>query len=928
MPRAATGPVASVATRLRCAQVLAGALLLLSAVPPDVLASADLQYRVWTTEEGLPQGSALAIAQTRDGYIWIATRDGLVRFDGVRMRVFSKSDVPEMRSNRCLSLLVDRRGALWVGTEDAGVVQIEGTRIRSFDRASGLPSDVVFGVAEDPEGRIWAMTSAGPAVFERDRWKDPPPNTSYPESPTVPKELQAPTIAPAGLRRQDLRIWTEGARGRLWMLDNGILHRHEGGTWQTFSNPVPAVVLPSPLVLFEDREGTLWIGSDQGLVQAIPTAIRAVVPEGLPGQRNVYTIAGDAAGRLWITTQDAPLIWERGALQPLEGRSWWPPSGWMTSIEPDVDGSVLAGGPDALYRIWPGRGFQKLRAGSAPRDFLRDRLGVLWVALEDGLVRQSASGWDTIQGLPSNDVRVLLEASDGALWVGTYGGLVRVDGKNVRTWTTADGLSSDRIRALHEDESGALWIGTYDGGLNRFANNAFVPIRKRDGLFDDGVFAILDGNDGRYYMSSNRGIYSVAKADLDAFALARVHHVTYRAWRSSDGMPSSECNGGRQPSGFRAADGTLWFPTQRGIAVLDPRGVPENTLPPPLVVEEVTTNRRTISPGQPIRLAPGERMLEVRYTANTFIRPDMARFRHRLVGLDPDWIEAGNRRLVQYSSIPPGSYVLRILAANSDGVWNTDGVTLTITVDPYWWEARWFRGAAALVVVAGLTIGYRRRVSALTRRQVQQEAFARQLLDSQEAERKRIASELHDGIGQTLAIIRNRAALGLRDGSDPAALHQIQEIADAAGDAIEEVRKVAYALRPYQLDRLGLKRALESLVEQAAAASGLSIAADIGDVDGLVAKEDEINVYRIVQESLNNIVRHARATSGRVEVAVREREIEVRIDDDGAGFDPSAVSGGLGLTGIAERARILGGRATIRSAPGRGTTVLVHLSRI
>lgn len=932
LPRAAIGVAAMQNVNARvCAHSRAVAIifavLVLCAVPSH--AEVNLHYRVWTAEDGLPQGSVRAIVQTPDGYLWIATLDGIVRFDGVRMVVFSRSDYPEMTSNRILSLLVDRRGTLWAGTEDGGLLRKEPTGFRVFGRSNGLGSDNVGEIAEDSEGRIWVNTGAGPMVFDGYRWTQA--DGSLFPTPELPPGLRPPGSSgeesnPTGWR------WTRGAHGRVWIFDRGHLYLRTGETWKQFDNPLPSLVLPRPTSLFEDREGTLWIGGEQGgLVQASPTAVRGLVPAGSFNERNVYTLAADASGRVWATTQGNALLWEQGTFGALGTQPWWPREGSLTTVEPDRDGTLLAGGPSAVFRIWPGRRFQKLPDASGwsggVLDIHRDRHGRLWLATGGGgLLHLAGTQWKRIDGLPSKDVKVLLESRDGAMWVGTYGGLGRVNGDEIRTWTTADGLSSDRIRSLHEDEAGVLWIGTYDGGLNRFADGTFVPIRKRDGLYDDGVFVILDGGDGRYYMSSNRGIFSVAKRDLEAFASGASKHVTHRAWRSADGMPSSECNGGRQPSGFRAADGTLWFPTQRGIAVLDPRAVPENTLPPPVVIEEVTAGRRTIPPGRPIVLAPGERRLEVRYTANTFVRPEGARFRYRLSGFDEDWVEAGNRRFAQYANVPPGEYLLTILAANSDGVWNSDGVSLPIRFEPRWWQTQWFRVAAVLLAVGVLGAAYQRRVSSLKRRRAEQDAFARHLLENQEAERKRIASELHDGLGQTLVVIRNRALLGLREQGGAATVRQVEEIAAAAGEAIDEVRKVAYGLRPYQLDRLGLKRALQALVEGTAASSGIPIAATIGDVDSLIAKGDEINVYRVVQEGVSNLVRHARASNGRVAIVVRGQEIEIRVEDDGIGFDPAAGGGGrLGLSGIAERARILGGRATVRSAAGQGTCLVVNI---
>ena len=881
----------------------------------------NLHYRVWTTEEGLPQGSVRAIAQTPDGYIWIATLDGLVRFDGVQMTVFTASDFPEMRSNRCVLLFVDRQGTLWVGTEDGGILRISGSRRRSFGRLDGLTSEGIDRIVQDAEGRIWTLTGEGPMILEGDRWTIPDARLRIPDLPRAPDPWPPPFVPPER-RTKWAGLWS-GADGALWVLDGDRLHRRGGSVWQTFATPVPDVILPA-VFMFEDREGTLWIGGQRGLVQANPTPVRSIVPpSAVPDERNVYTLAEDSSGRVWIGTQLAPMLWDRGTMIALAEQPWWPRN-WVTTMEPDTDGTLLASGPSHLFRVWPGRRFERLPGEYHAMDFLRDRRGTLWIATDTGLLHASEDTWVRIEGLPSNQVRVLLEARDGALWAGTYGGLARVAGGKVQSWTTADGLSSDRIRSLYEDETGTLWIGTYDGGLNRFADGTFVHIRKRNGLYDDGVFAILDDGEGRFWMSSNRGVHSVARSELDAFASGALRAVSSRAWRSADGMPASECNGGRQPSAIRTADGNLWFPTQRGIAIFDPRAIRENELPPPVLVEEVKTDRRTIPLGDPIALRPGERRLEVRFTANTFVRPEGARFRHRLAGFDDDWIE-GSRRFAQYGDIPPGHYVLNILAANSDGVWSPEGVSLPISIEPYWWQTLWFRSSATLLALAALVAAFQWRVSALKRRRIEQDVFARRLLESQEAERKRIASELHDGIGQTLVVIRNRAMLGLQDGP----VSQLEEISVAAGDVIDEVRRVAYGLRPNQLDRLGLTGALQALVDQTAKSSGLHIRAEITDIDGLVAKADEINVYRIVQEALSNVVRHARASSGRVAVGVRGSEIEIRIEDDGEGFlsRAAADSRGLGLTGIAERARILGGRATVRSTLGQGTSVNVYVPR-
>lgn len=890
-------------------------------------ASPDLRYRIWTREDGLPQGSVRGIAQTSDGYLWIATLDGLVRFDGVRMVVFARPEVPEMTSNRCLTMLVDGRGVLWVGLDDGTIVRISGPHITAFGPKEGVRFSTYDGLSRDNDGRVWAtVVSGGAAMFDGARWTPSPARPAI-VAPALPAGVHIPSmpLAPGAVRSTP--VWMTTPTGRIWAFADGFLHRYDAGSWTTFPTRVPSALMPVTS-LFEDREGTLWIASEGGgLGQASPAVVRGIVPPG-PEQYNVDTVSEDDAGRLWIGTRGGPLLFEHDSFVMLSAQPWWPRLS-VTMMKPDVDGSMLVGGLSGLYRVWPYRRFEQLLASPITHvfDFLRDRQNVVWVATGTGLLRSTAATWTKVTGLPF-DARVLRESRDGTVWVGGYGGLARVAGNGdpVRVWTVADGLSSDRIRALHEDEHGALWIGTFDGGLMRFADGKFVSILKRDGLFDNGAFTIIDGGDGRYYMCSNRGIYSVAIRELEAFASGAARSVTSRAYRSVDGMPSSECNGGTQPSGWRRVDGSLWFPTQGGLAVLDPHAVTENAVPPTVVVEAVTTEHRSIPVDNPIDLAPGERRLEVQYTANTFIRPEAIRFRHQLVNFDRDWVEAGSQRFVQYSYIPPGEYTLKILAANSDGVWSP-AVSLPIRVRPYWWQTMWVRAAAVLLGLTLLWAAYQRRVSALNRRRAEQDAFARRLLESQEAERKRIAYELHDGIGQTLVVIKNRALLGMDAGGDPALVTHLTEISTAAGSAIDEVRKVAYGLRPYQLDRLGVTRALQSLVEQSAAASGLTLTADIDELDGLLTKNDEVNVYRIVQEAVSNTVRHARARNGRVTVGVSQHAIDIRIQDDGAGFDPVGQDGGLGLAGMAERARILGGHMTVRSSPGQGTTIQVVLLR-
>jgi signal transduction histidine kinase len=508
--------------------------------------------------------------------------------------------------------------------------------------------------------------------------------------------------------------------------------------------------------------------------------------------------------------------------------------------------------------------------------------------------------------------------------------LARLNGARFAAYTEREGLASNHVRALYEDERGTLWIGTYDNGLSRLRNGVFTNYTTATGLFSNGVFKILEDAHGNFWISSNQGIYRVSKQELEDVAAGRSAAVTSTAFGRSDGMLSSECNGGRQQAGVKTRDGKLWFPTQDGVAVIDPEAVPHNPLPPPVVIESAKVETQPVPLTGGLRLEPNHGSIEIRYTGLSLVKPEQVRFRYQLEGLDPGWVEAGTQRLAFYPYLPPGHYVFRVIAANSDLVWNRQGATLAIVVLPPYYRTWWFAGLVSLLAAVAAASLWSRRIAQLQQAHALQMAFSRQLIESQEAERKRMAGELHDSLGQHLLVIKNRAAMGARvSASQGQALHQaaeqFDEITATASQAIDEVRQIAYNLRPVNLDRLGLTSVIEELIEKVDGASGIRFSAGIVRLDASLTPDGAINLYRIIQESINNIVKHSHATRASVEIWLEEDEIHVAISDDGCGFNAESLSRGIGLTSIAERVRIVGGAHSVSSAPGRGTRLAIRI---
>jgi signal transduction histidine kinase len=566
-----------------------------------------------------------------------------------------------------------------------------------------------------------------------------------------------------------------------------------------------------------------------------------------------------------------------------------------------------------------------------------DREGKYWVASNQGLFKfdddKLIAHYTTKDGLPSNDVKTIHRDRRGALWFGTYGGLVEIKDGRFISYTAADGLAGNRVRTIYEDADGALWIGTYDDGLSRLREGRFFNYRTEQGLHNNGVFQILEDRRGYFWISCNKGIYRVNRRELNDLAEGRISRVNSVSFGKRDGMLNTECNGGRQAAGFVAQDGKLWFPTMGGVVVIDPEAAPVNSPPPPVVIESVTLGRGLIDFSSGVTVAPGQRDLEVAYTGLSFINSDQVKFKYKLEGLDTDWVEAGTRRVAYFPNLPPGDYNFNVLAANSDGVWNTTGASVRISVVPPFWRTWWFLTLSLAVVAGAALMWHRRRIARLEQARAAQAAFSRQLMQSQEDERKRIAAELHDSLGQSLAIIKNRARLSLSapDNHDRA-LEQLREISEASAEVIDEVKEIAHNLRPYQLDRLGLTKTIEGMIRKVAETHDTRFAVEVDRIDGLFTPEGEINLFRIVQESVNNIVEHAEASEASVTIKRDERSVTVTIKDNGKGFDAApetngSVPRGFGLVGMAERARVLGGDYEIHSIPGQGTTVklAIHL---
>ncbi|MDQ3801004.1 MAG: histidine kinase, partial [Acidobacteriota bacterium] len=660
-----------------------------------------------------------------------------------------------------------------------------------------------------------------------------------------------------------------------------------------------------------------------------------------PPVDNVYPIVQDAEGAVWFAawTNNSLFSYRDGVFKSEHANV-------LTSLFVDSRSRLWKGRPGTASYLennrWQAVDYEntlpppwnKPEVLTGELSFItEDREGSMWFGTEAGLIRH-ANGvsrlFNTNDGLPSNVVTSYLFTRSGEMWIGTNAGIAQMKNGRFRAFTESDGLAGNYTRSFYEDADGIIWIGGYDGGLTRYKNGEFKKITKREGLFSDGVFVILEDDAGWFWMNSNQGIYRVRRNELNDFADGRMESVTSVSYGPEDGLLEVEGNGGKHPAGLKAKDGRLWFPMAKGIAVINPLTAKPETAPPPVLIEEARIDGKPFDlSADGIRIEPNQVALEIDYTALGFVGAERMRFRYRLEGLDKQWTEAGTRRTAYFSHLPYGEYVFRVTAANYDGVWNTEGASVKIVIVPPFYRKWWFYALAVVCAFGLISLIYFLRLRRLQALNQTRAEFARRLIESQESERHRIALELHDSIGQTLAVIRNRTLLGMEAGEDGKIVEmhaQLKQISEASTLALSETREIARNLHPAQIENLGLTAALRSLVESVESATGLKCEADIDEISQNLPYDASINIYRIVQESLSNIIKHSGASFAGVRLQIENEKLVLLIEDDGRGFTDGTNPQGLGLTGMRERARMIGADLTVDSHPGEGTKVRLMLN--
>ncbi len=637
------------------------------------------------------------LLESRAGNLWIGTSNGLYKYSEGRF-----SMIP-LNSNFITALAEDSLGRIWVGTHigvyifnDALTKQVD-----SITATNGLPHNMVISLFSDSRGNVWIGTYDGLV-----RWKS--------NKFTIYKSTD-------GLSENHITTICEDRDHNLWIGTYKGISRFSDRKWSSFTAE-DGLTNDHVLSMIEDYEGSLWVCTIEGLNRFKDVNIATyTTKEGL-AHDNISGVAETPDGSLFFLSDVNSSITQLKnnrvseiyhsdvgpAFVSRDGSLWIGQTGWLINVK---DNRIIR------YDTTNGFPIQWISAITEDDKSLIvfiDRVGIrrfVKRCVEPYLMKDGKQ-------YPSMEyVACFYYQPSGILWVGTTGGLVKIQDGVSTAYRQAEGLAGNWVSSIFEDRKGSLWISSPREGITHYKDGIFTPITFKDGLFTNEIYCILCDDSGNVWLSSPRGIGYIKRQELDDFIGGRIKAIHTKVYVTADGMKSDECFGGWQPAGWKARDGRLWFATKKGAVMIDPKSFKRNELPPPVLIEQTVVDQKIVPLNQFATLSPGKEKLEFHYTALSFLVPERVLFKYLLEGYDREWVNAGTQRVAYYTNLPPGNYRFRVMACNNDGVWNETGASFAFRLQPHFYEAYWFYGLV-LVALGGAIFGaYRLRVWQLLRRE-------------------------------------------------------------------------------------------------------------------------------------------------------------------------------------------------------------------
>ncbi len=939
----------------------------------------DFIARILQAKEGLSVNVIDSIQQTPDGFLWLGTPRGLIRFDGLQFQpVAVPADSPAPSAIHALA--VDGRGQLWLA-EQSGLVHLDhdgGSQVFSNPAVPPAPID---NLCRYNNGLLWVNTNG-----TLGRISTEPPFQMEPWAGDFPagarlmcdSKDQLWLTSPLKIMRYQAGKWRDidvpgggtleaapRRAGGLWVARGGVLRSiSEDGSakveiafaWNNlsrvscmledkhqrlwigtdsqgifcFSSGTIKHLVPTAsriACLFEDAEENIWAGTHGGgLIQLIQRQFFAYELGGGYENGFVRSISPDPGGQVWAISANGEIgRWQDGfwhLASPAEG---WPGYKAWCLFPANGGGIWISTETHGLWR-WTNGVFEpanlKLEANGQPFvNLFEDRLGRLWLLNKDyGIYCKEGTKlthYTPADGLPKNCLRLIAEDEQGGIWVGDWkGGIARL---NDQRWETVHEPTDfkDAIQSLVVAK-GTLWASTSSGNLLCLKDRRTHQFSAEQGLPEASIQHLLLDDQGALWGTTSHRLFQIPASQLNALISGDQPRVNPIFYGPNDGLPNVLFANLSSPAGRLTEEGELWFSTAQGAIHFRPADLPNNT-PPQAVIDKIWLNARLAPASALQNLRPGPTRLQFEFTAPCLTTPDRIRFRYQLSGVNSDWVDASSSRSASYTDLPRGKHTFRVLCSSPEGEWSNPAAGVTLTVRPYFWQTNAF----LVLLIAGITGGGAWMARRYTARKYRQRLDQLQQLNLVEQERLRIARDLHDELGANLTSIGLLADLGARHKLDPATIAtDLEQISRAARESVIAMDAIVWALNPHKDSLDNFANYVAQFTRDFFRPTHLRTRLDLPENLPSQRMPTEIRhqLFLIIKELYNNIARHAEATEVRLKLACEYDCLHLHISDNGKGL-PEQPEGEdqQGLESIRQRIENLAGHFQMDSQPGGGT---------
>src|SRR6266496_1315007 len=940
-------------------------------------------HSAWNVQQGFPGGSVYAITQTPDGYLWLGTEKGLIRFDGLNFQLFNQTKSPVLDVGSVIDLMTDGQGNVWIRSQSRNLLRYTNGEIHNVTPEIDPHRWGITAMCRGTNGQpFFALRTSGVYTYSGGTFSQVISTAAIPTILIISMAQSADGNLWIGSRDLGLFKATEGRlsamkglsetkinsllvnNSELWIgTDNGMAHyngkeiskvdssnslkhvrvlsltKDSGGNiWAGSSNGLVRLNADAagPLAetdhsssevnaIFEDRERNLWIGNQQGIERLRDSPFMTYSVSGIPSAENSGTVYVDSEGRRWFAPSDGGLYWTKGAeVHDVKN----------DGLDRDVVYSLTGNGDD----LWIGR----------------QTRGLTHLKIKDASI--TARTYTQTDGLVQNSIYTVYQSRDGAVWAGSIsGGVSKFKDGKFTNYTAATGLPSNTITAIVEGSDDTIWFATANG-LSSFSGGNWKSYGGEDGLPPGRLNCVLEDSDGVLWIGTDNGlalfrsgriqvppsvsdalrdpVFGVARDQSGGLWLATSNHVL-RVEREKllDGTVSDAdvrefglADGLRSVQGLRrdrsvVVDrlGQIWFSTHSGISVVDPARVSADSIPALPHIEQVTADGSPLNAQGPIRIRGSRQRITFTYAGLSLSIPERVRFRYKLEPYDLDWSEPRAEREATYTNLEPGSYRFRIMVSNSAGVWSNVESTVQLDIEPMFWQTWWFR--VSLLIVAGLTVLllYRLRLQRLTHQM--NVRFEERL-----AERTRIAQDLHDTLLQGFLSASMQLHVAARQlPADSPAKPRVTRVLELMGQVIEEGRTTLKGLRSTDSSSRDLVQSFSAIQAELPERRHIDYRVTVEGQSRPLHPVIRDEVFHIGREALLNAFRHSQAKTIELELEYGQNQLRVLVRDDGRGIDPQMLHSGreghCGISGMRERAEEIGAGLKLWSREGAGTEV-------